>query len=117
MHKVLEKIILNKSFKKILLFLKDNKNTALTLLAVFVFADILFIKRSSDFVIFGALLFYVVFIKIFKIDSKLTFSFCLGLLTLMIIDYLLTQASVSTEKAAVWFILFLTVGAIQRWKE
>ncbi len=117
MHKVLEKIILHRDVKNAISFLKENKSTALTLLGVFIFTDILFIKTNSDFVIFSVLLFCVIFIKIFKINSKLTFLFCLGLLVLMSVDYFFTQASISTEKAAVWLILFLVVGVIQGWKE
>src|SRR5258708_25545019 len=117
MHKVLEKIILHRDVKNAISFLKDDNSVALVLVGVFIFTDILFIKTNSDFVIFSVLLFYVIFIKIFKINSKLTFLFCLGLLVLMSVDYFFTQASISTEKAAVWLILFLVVGVIQGWKE
>jgi len=108
---------IRKGIKIFLPFLIKNRITALTLLVIFIFSDILFIKISSDYIIFSVLIFYAIFVKLFKIHSKLTFSFCLGLLILMSIDYLLAQASVSTEKAAVWLILFLVVGVIQRWKE
>ncbi len=117
MHKVLEKISLHEGVKNSIFFLIKNKSTVLILLWVFVFSNILFEKTSSDFVIFSVLLFYVIFIKIFKINSKLTFLFCLGLLVLMSVDYFFTQASISTEKAAVWLVLFLVVGVIQGWKE
>lgn len=98
-------------------FLKENKRTALALLAVFIFADSLFIKESSDYVIFSVLLLYGIFIKIFKINSRQTFLLCLALLVVMSVDYLFTGASISTEKVTVWLILFLVVGAIQQWKE
>jgi len=117
MRKVLEKIILHESIKKMIAFLKENKKTTLALLAFFIFADIFFVKGSLDIVIFSILLLYVFFLKIFKINSKLTFSLCLGLLSIMSVDYFFTGASISTEKAAVWFILFLVVGVIQGWKE
>lgn len=109
--------IVRKGVKLLSLFLIRNKITALTLLAFFIFADIVFIKISSDYVIFSVLVLYIIFIKLFKIYSNSTFLLCLGLLVVMSIDYLLTQASVSTEKAAVWFILFLVIGVIQGWKE
>lgn len=117
MHKVLEKIISHKSVKKATAFLKDNKKTVLTLLTAFILADTLFVKSSSDLVIFSVLLLYGIFIKIFKINSGQTFLLCLALLVVMSVDYLFTGASISTEKAAVWFILFLGIGAIQQWKE
>ncbi len=112
MHKSMQKGI--RIFSTLL---KENERTALILLGTFIFADILFIKTSSDVVIFSILLIYMIFIKILKLSSKLTFLFCIGFLTVMSIDYFFNGASVSTEKAAVWLILFLTVGVVQEWKE
>lgn len=109
--------IMQKRIEISLSFLRENKRTALTILTVFILADILLVRRSSDLVIFSVLLLYGIFIKIFKINSRLTFLLCLGLLAIMSIDYLFTGASISTEKAAVWFTLFLVVGIIQQWKE
>lgn len=120
MHKVLEKIILHKNVKKaaaLAALLKENKITVLALFFAVIFTDILFEKSSLDFKIFSALLVYLIFIKIFQIKSTLTFLLCLALLVVMAIDYLLTSASISTEKAAVWLILFLGIGGIQQWKE
>lgn len=103
--------------KKISFFLRENKKTLLTFLAVAIFADIFFLDKSSDLIIFGILILYIVFIKMFQIKSKLTFLLCLALLTTMFFSYLFTEASVSTEKAAVWLVLFLIVGVIQQWRE
>lgn len=102
---------------KIASFLKENKKTLLTLLIVAIFADILFLKKSSDLIIFGILIISLFFIKIFQLKSKLTFLLGLTLLVTMFINYLFTGTSASTEKAAVWLILFLIIGVIQRWKE
>lgn len=103
--------------KNISSLLKENKRTVLSLLGVFIVADVLFVKTSSDFVTFSVLLLYVISIKIFKTNSKLTFLLCLGILAIMSVDYFFTQASISTEKAAVLIILFLLVGVIQGWRE
>lgn len=103
--------------KKITQFLKENKKTLLTLLVVAVFADILFLDKSSDLIIFGIVILYSVFIKMFQIKSKLTFLLCLTLLFTMFINYLFTETSELTEKSAVWFVLFLIVGVIQQWRE
>lgn len=108
---------MSKNIEKIIPFLKENKRTVLTLFVVFI-VGVSFSKRlSSDVVIFSALLFYGVFIKIFRIKSTFTFLLCLGLLVLMYIEYLFTGASISTEKTAVWLILFFGIGVIQLWKE
>lgn len=103
--------------KKIAPFLKDNKKTILTLLVVAIFADILFLNKSSDLIIFNILALYLFFIKIFQLKSKSTFLFCLAFLIMMFFNYLFTGTSISTEKAAVWLVLFLTVGVIQQWRE
>lgn len=103
--------------KKIISYLKNNEKIVSTLVIVVIFTDIFFIKNSSDFIIFGNLLLSVIFIKIFQIKSKATFLLCIALLTAMFINYLFTGASISTEKAAVWLVLFLGVGIIQQWKE
>lgn len=117
MKKVIEKFTEGKNMKRVVFFLKENKKTVLTLMGATIFADILFLKKSSDFVTFSILIIYVVFIKMFQIKSKSTFLLSLALLGGMFISYLLTGASIPTEKAAVWLILFLAVGIIQQWKE
>src|SRR3989344_2559533 len=101
--------------KKLLFFLRENKKTLLTLFVVAVFADILFLNKSSDLIIFSILIIYAFFIKIFQLKSKLTFLFCLTFLIMMFFNYLFTGTSALTEKAAVWLILFLIVGVIQQW--
>ena len=108
---------MSKNIEKIIEFLRGNKRTVLTLFVVFI-VGVSFSKRlSSDVVIFSALLFYGVFIKIFRIKSTFIFLLCLGLLVLMYIEYLITGPSISTEKTAVWLILFFGIGVIQQWRE
>lgn len=120
MKKVLAKFLTPQNIEKIekiTSFLKENKKVALALLVVSIFVDIFFVKLSSDFVIFGILLIYGIFIKVFQIKSKLTFLMCLGLLGAMFINYLFTGASVATEKATVWLVLFMALGIFQQWRE
>lgn len=109
--------IVSKNIEKIISFLRENKRTVLTLFVVFIVAESLSKRLSSDFVIFGGLLIYGIFINIFQIKSTFTFLLCLGFLVLMSIGYLFTGASISTEKAAVWLILFLGIGVMQQWRE
>ncbi len=108
---------LPKSIESIISFATENKRTFLTLFIIFIIVENLSKRLSSDVVIFSALLLYGVFIKIFRIKSTFTFLLCLGFLVLMSIEYLFTGASVSTEKAAVWLILFFGIGVIQQWRE
>lgn len=117
MKKIVGKVIESKNLKKIAAFLKENKKIVLALLAVSIFVDIFFVKTSSDIVIFGILLLYGIFIKMFQIRSRRTFLLCLALLAAMFINFLFTGPSIPAEKAAVWLILFLGFGIIQQWKE
>ena len=117
MRKVLGKIILREILKKTTVFLKENKKVVLALLAVFIFVDIFFVKTSSDIVIFGILLLYGIFIKMFQIKSRRTFLLCFALLIAMFINYLFTGTSVATEKGAVWLVLFMALGIFQQWRE
>ena len=120
MKKILAKVFTPENIekiKKITFFLKENKKIALALLVVSIFIDIFFVKISSDIVIFSILLLYGIFIKMFQIKSRRTFLLCLALLFTMFINFLFTGTSVSTEKAAVWLVLFMALGIFQQWRE
>lgn len=108
---------MSKSIEKIISFLRENKRTVLTLFVVSIVAVSLSKRLSSDVVIFGTLLLYGFFIKIFRMKSAFAFLLCLGLLALMYIEYIITGPSISTEKTAVWLILFFGIGVIQQWRE
>lgn len=110
-------VIISKNIEKIVPLLRENKKTVLTLFIVFILFDSLRARLSSDVVIFSMLLLYGIFIKIFQIKSTFTFLFCLLLLAEMFMSFVLTGASISTEKVAVWLILFFGIGVIQQWKE
>ncbi|MDO8660237.1 MAG: hypothetical protein Q7K54_06640 [Candidatus Parcubacteria bacterium] len=120
MKKILNKVLTPENKEKIrktTSFLKENKKIALALLAISIFVDIFFIKTNSDLTIFSILILYGIFIKIFQIKSMRTFLLCLALLAAMFINFLFTGTSVSTEKAAVWLILFMALGIFQQWRE
>ena len=120
MKKVLAKLLTPQNIEKIervTSFLKENKKIVLVILVVLIFVDIFFVKTSLDIVIFGILLLYGIFIKMFQIKSRRTFLLCLALLAIMFINFLFTGTSVSTEKAAVWLVLFMALGIFQQWRE
>lgn len=98
-------------------FLKHNKLLALEALFLAIIADILFITGASDFYFFGSVGVYIAAIRFYKLTSKLTFIWCLVLLGLMYIKFLFTGPSASTEKAAVYLVLFWVVGIFQQWRE
>lgn len=108
------RITMKKTLKS---FLQENKKTVLTLFVLGILEDIFFRLTSSDLLTFSSLLLYILFVMLYKLKSSFTFLLCLVLLVVVSIDYVFTGASVSTEKAAVWFILFFVVGVVQQWKE
>ncbi|MFZ5845156.1 MAG: hypothetical protein ACOY0S_01670 [Patescibacteria group bacterium] len=103
--------------KALLRFLKTNQLLVLTLLFLVPLADSLSSGKSSDLLIFGILALYFLFSRIYKISSKITFYFCLSLLGVMFVEFLLLGPAPKTEKAAVWLVLFLLLGIIQQWRE
>lgn len=82
-----------------------------------IFVDIFFIPGSSDARIFSILILYWLAARVYKLKSQFNFYLAFGLLTLTYIEYILSGPSAETEKAAVWFVLFLLIGIIAKWKE
>jgi len=117
MAKLTKIIDIYKTTPKIINLLKKKKEIIITALTLAILADSIVPYQSSDFIIFPILFLYCMAIRVFSITSKFTFSLCLGLLIVMCIEFYITYASVTTEKAAVWFILSLGIGAVQQWSE
>ncbi len=111
------RLIEGKGSKKIRDIIKRHKIVGFILIIGVIVIDSLFFDISSDFVIFGTLMIYGIFVHIIQIKSKITFFFCLGLLTAMFISFIFSQASNPTEKLSVWLFLFLIIGIIQKWRE
>lgn len=114
---ILVNILELKENKKLNAIIKHNQIVILTILIGLVFVDSIFIKPSSDIVIFGLLFIYLIYAKTIQSKSKMTFYLCLGLLCGIGISFLLSKGSVPTEKLTVWFVLFMVIGIIQQWHE
>lgn len=99
------------------IFFLANSRVILTVIFIFIIINSIFIESSSDIIFFGLLGSYIAAIFFYKLRSRLTFLFCLALLVIMLVEYLLTGTSLKTEKTAVWFFLFLATGILQQWKE
>jgi hypothetical protein len=82
-----------------------------------ILVDIFFIPGSSDVRIFSILILYWLASKVHNLNSQSTLYLVLGLLALTFIQYLASGPSEETEKAAVWFVLFLLIGIIAKWRE
>lgn len=98
-------------------FLSNNSAGVLTFIFIAIILNCIFIEGSSDIIFFGLISVYIGVVFFYKLSSKLTFLFCLALLIIMFTQYLVTGASLRTEKTAVWFFLFMVIGIIQQWKD
>ncbi len=108
----------NKQYiKYVIHVLKENKITVLTVIYLGIISDILFFQQRSDFVIFGILGVYAIAIWMYGLKSKLTFQFCLFILSIMYIEFIFIGTSLQTEKAAVWLFLFTAIGIVQQIRE
>ncbi len=107
----------NKTLLGIRSLFLQHKQVILTTVILTVLADIVFIKESSDFRIFGLLTIYIACIFFYKLTSKFTFMSSLVILMSMYLEFIFTGTSANTEKAAVWIFFFLAVGIVQQFKE
>lgn len=89
---------------------EKNLITVISILLIIIFADILFIPNQSDGIYFVTICISIISIMLYNLKSSVVFELCLALLCTMGISYMLNGASVMTEKAAVWLILYWLVG-------
>ena len=97
-----------------LTIIKQNKSAVFTAFLLMVFGDIFFWQVQSDILIFGILGLYILIIKSFKLESKITFSFCFFILGFLFIGFVFTGTSINTEKAAVFLFFFMAIGILQK---
>lgn len=103
--------------QRIYLLIKNNKLPISVCTVLLILSDIFLLSNSSDIRTYGFLAIAFIAIMIYKLSSKLLFSFCLFLLIAMFIMFLISGASIITEKAATWFFLSFCVASIRQWKE
>lgn len=99
--------------------LKRKKYLPWVLLSIFlaVLLDIFVVVGQSDLRFYGVIFLYLFSAYIYKFSSKITFSFCLVVLLIIYIRYLFFGPDLKTEEASVWWVLFFTVGVLQKFKE
>ncbi len=117
MINVINNLKRHRLFKRFISVFKKFRVTILSIFFLFVLSGIFTSFADSDLKIFSALIFYILCILIYRLKSRLTFIFCLVILLIMYVEFILSPASVQAEKAGVWFVLFLLIGIIQQWKE
>lgn len=117
MKKIITHVLASPHVKKTLIFFRHNRRVVPFFLIGVIFVDIFFIKTVSDVVTFGVLLLYGIFARVYRFKARETFLLCLGLLGALFINFFMTAASIPTEKATVWLVLFMALGIYQQWKE
>lgn len=108
---------MRKIFEVLQKILIANRTTILFALFGFILMDIFMLKLSSDLRIFLSLAGYLIACRIYSFKSVFTFGFCLLLLTIVFFLYVFTSAGAMTERASLWFLLFLLTGVLQYWRE
>lgn len=94
-----------------------NQIAFLVFVAMALIAEVYIFSPSKDLRLFGALLLYWWLARKGDLASARIFQLCLVLLGAMFISYLTGGASTSTERLAVWFVLFFALGVIRQWRE
>lgn len=95
----------------------ENQPTFLAFISIFVIAEVFVFPISSDVRLFGAVFLYWFLARIGKLTSARVFQLCLVLVSAMAMGYLITGAIATTERLAVWFVLFFAFGIFTQLRE
>ena len=93
-------------------FLGKNKFLILIFCGLGVFFDIFFLKFTSDFLIFFLTGLWILVVKLYKFEGRVSVGMALGFLVLCPFLLILKKEAIA-EKAAIWTYMFLVVGVIQ----
>lgn len=94
-----------------------NQLVYLTFVSIFILSEVLLFQFSSDFRLFLFLGVYWYIAKTAKLSRTRVFQLCIILLVSMAIGYLTRGATSTTERLAVWFVLFFALGIFTQWRE
>jgi len=103
---------LNKMFNKISNFLNKYRFLILIFCGVGILFDIFFLKLTSDFLIFFLTGLWILTVKLYKFEGRVSVGVALGFLVLCPFLLILKKEAIA-EKAAIWAYMFLVVGIIQ----
>ena len=99
-------------FKKISSFLNKYRFLILIFCGVGILFDIFFLKLTSDFLIFFLMGLWVLAVRYYKFEGRVSVGVALGFLVLCPLLLILKKEAIA-EKAAIWAYMFLVVGVIQ----
>lgn len=98
-------------------WIHGNPLTFLAFVSILVIAEVFAFPILSDVRLFGGLFLYWYLSYIGKLTSARVFQLCIILLTGMVLGYLIRGAAATTERLAVWFVLFFVLGIFTQWRE
>lgn len=107
----------NNYFGNIYLYLDKYRQAILTILSLLIIAETFLIKDNSDLQIFLVLGLYVGCAFFFKLKSNFTLFISLVTLGCMYVQFIISNSSSGTEKAAVLLFFFMFIGIIQQIRE
>lgn len=97
---------------------EDNAlNNSLTFLSIFIIAivaDLFLFSQSSDIRYVLLIVFWLIVVRVLRLQSDATFKLTLGLLGGLFLFFIFDNKSLITERIATWIYLFLWVGVIQQ---
>jgi hypothetical protein len=97
---------------KIKYFFKKYRYWLILLALSSILTEILFLKLSSNLVILFLSFYWILVAKFNKLKGKRSIEIALGLLILCPC-FLILKKDAFAEKAAIWFYVFLVIGAVQ----
>jgi len=88
------------------------KQLVLFICAIGILMDIFIFKLTSDFLIFFLTALWVLTVKFYKFEGRVSVAVALGFLILCPFLLIFKKEAIA-EKAAIWTYMFLVVGVIQ----
>lgn len=98
-------------------WIHGNQLLYLIFISILIISEVFVYPSSSDLRLFLFLGMYWYIAKKTKLSSIRVFQLCIILLTGMAIGYLTSGAIATTERLAVWFVLFFAFGIYTQWRE
>jgi len=97
-------------------FLSKNKFLILIFCGFGILLDIFFLKLTSDFLIFFLTGLWILVVRLYKFEGRVSVAVALGFLILCPFLLIFKKEAIA-EKAAIWVYMFLVVGVIQMFIE
>jgi hypothetical protein len=108
--------MIRQKIKKLISAVSAYKHLLFLICVIGVLIDVFFLKFTSDFLIFLLTALWVLVVKLYKFEGRVSVAVALGFLVLCPFLLIFKKEAIA-EKAAIWTYMFLVVGAIQMFIE